>query len=107
MEVFVFILIAAELSKRFVREPMEKLRVMNRKIQLIWDFRGQEAIPTAQHHRRHLEEYLLANPYTINVMGVEKVSDFYAIAYMVVEEVDMIGFRDALKPHRAQVYEEK
>jgi hypothetical protein len=29
----------------------------------------------------------------------------HAIAFMVVEEKDMITVRDALKPHRGEVYE--
>ena len=28
----------------------------------------------------------------------------YAIAFMVVEEKDMIAVRDTLKPHRGEVY---
>ena len=30
---------------------------MNRKIKLIWDFRGQEAQKIAEHHAIHLEEF--------------------------------------------------
>jgi hypothetical protein len=28
----------------------------------------------------------------------------HAIAFLVIEEKDMIPFRDALKPHRGEVY---
>ena len=31
----------------------------------------------------------------------------YAIAFLVVEEADMITFRDALRPHRGEVFEQK
>ena len=38
------------------------------------------------------------------VTGFEVLNDMYAIAFMVVEEKDMIFVRDALKPHRGEVY---
>ena len=79
---------------------------MNRKIQLIWDFKGKEASLIAKHHKIHLDEYLLSNPYSLNITGTIVESDFSAFAYLVVEEIDMIKFRDILKPHRAQVYEQ-
>ena len=31
---------------------------MSRKIKLIWDFRGEVATKTAEHHDIHLKEYL-------------------------------------------------
>jgi len=31
---------------------------MNRQIKLIWDFRGQAAVKTAEHHEIHLKEFL-------------------------------------------------
>ena len=37
--------------------------------------------------------------------GFEILNKMYAIAFLVVEEKDMITFRDALKPHRGEVYE--
>jgi len=76
----------------------------DRQIKLIWDFRGESAQNTAQHHKKHLEEYILAQNLTFNITGNLKLSDMHAIAYLVVTESEMIAVRDALKPHRGEIY---
>ncbi len=76
-----------------------------RKIKLIWDFRGPAAAKTAEHHDEHIKEFLEAEKYSLNITGFEILNEMYAIAYLVVEEKDMITFRDILKPHRGEVYE--
>ena len=78
-----------------------------RQIKLIWDFRGESAQNTAQHHKKHLDEYILAQNLTLNITGDLTLSDMHAIAYLVVTESEMISVRDALKPHRGEVYSEK
>ncbi len=75
-----------------------------RKIKLIWDFRGEMAAKTAEHHEVHLKEYIEAEKLELNITGFEILNEMYAIAFMVVEEKDMIVVRDALKPHRGEVY---
>jgi hypothetical protein len=75
-----------------------------RKIKLIWDFRGSGAEKTAEHHEIHLKEYIKAEDLSINITGFEVKNELHAIAYMVVEEADMISVRDALRPHRGEVY---
>lgn len=76
-----------------------------RKIKLIWDFKGEAAAKTAEHHEIHLKEYLKTEKYVINITGFEIINEAHTIAYLVVEEKDMITFRDILKPHRAIVFE--
>jgi len=78
---------------------------MNRKIKLIWDFRGEAAAKTAEHHEIHLKEFLETEKYPLQITGFELRNEMHAIAFLVVEEKDMIKFRDALKPHRGEVYE--
>lgn len=78
---------------------------MNRKIKLIWDFRGAAASMTAQHHEIHLKEYLVLNELDLNITGHHDLSEMHSIAFMVVDEEQMINVRDALKPHRGEVYE--
>lgn len=75
-----------------------------RKIKLIWDFRGPAAAKTAEHHEIHLKEFLVMEQHDLQLTGFEILNEIYAIAYLVVEEKDMITFRDALKPHRGEVY---
>ena len=80
---------------------------MSRKIKLIWDFRGEASSKTAEHHEIHLKEYINSENIILNITGFEIISDMYAIAFMVVEEIDMIKVRDVLKPHRGEVYEQQ
>jgi len=75
-----------------------------RKIKLIWDFRGEVAAKTAEHHEIHLKEFIAAEKLELNITGFEILNEIYAIAFMVVEEKEMIAVRDALKPHRGEVY---
>jgi hypothetical protein len=77
--------------------------MMSRKIKLIWDFRGEAAAKTAEHHAIHLKEYLEKEKLTLEKTGFEILNEMHAIAFVVVEEKDMIRFRDALKPHRGEV----
>ena len=77
---------------------------MSRQIKLIWDFRGPVAAKIAEHHEIHLKEYIQTEKITLNITGFEIINDMHAIAFMVVEEANMIVVRDALKPHRGEVY---
>ncbi|PWK17990.1 hypothetical protein [Xanthomarina spongicola] len=77
-----------------------------RKLKLIWDFRGPNSAKTAEHHEIHLKEYITIKNLDTNITGFELINNMHTIAYMVVKEADMKPVRDALKPHRGQVYEE-
>ncbi len=71
-------------------------------IKLIWDFRGQTAAEIAKHHALHLQEFLDAKNYTTYKAEFERITEFIAIAYIVVPKAEMLFFRDALKPHRGE-----
>lgn len=75
-----------------------------RKLKLIWDFRGPDASKIAEHHEIHLKDYIQLENLNINITGVENLSDIHSIAFLVVNEAEMKPIRDALKPHRGQVY---
>lgn len=75
-----------------------------RKIKLIWDFRGQAASKTAEHHEIHLKEFIQIEKLSLNITGFTVINDMYAFAFMVVEEKDMITVRDVLKPHRGEIF---
>lgn len=79
---------------------------MERKIKLIWDFRGPMSLKTAQHHEKHLKEYSLAESKEPLITGFEIINDNHTTAFIVVIESQMILYRDKLKPHRGEVYEE-
>ena len=76
-----------------------------RKLKLIWDFRGPDASKIAEHHEIHLKEYIQLEKLSIPITGFEVLNDLHSIAYLVVNEIDMKPIRDALKPHRGQVYQ--
>jgi hypothetical protein len=78
---------------------------MSRKIKLIWEFRGPVSAKTAEHHEIHLKEFIKAEKLPINISGFEIYNEMYAIAFMVVTDENMIAVRDALKPHRGELYE--
>ena len=78
---------------------------MSRKIKLIWDFRGPASEKTAQHHEIHLKEYIAIEKLPIEITGFEVYNEMYAIAFMVVTDENMIKVRDALKPHRGELFE--
>ncbi|CAM2839074.1 hypothetical protein SAMN05444143_101853 [Flavobacterium succinicans] len=78
---------------------------MSRQIKLIWDFRGPASAKTAEHHEIHLKEYIKIEKLPLEITGFQTYGEMHAIAFMVVEERDMIPVRDALKPHRGEVYE--
>ena len=76
---------------------------MNRKIKLIWDFKGSVSLHTAKHHCIHLKEYAAIekiHSYEINHL---EISDMHTIAFMTVDEENMKTVRDALKPHRGEL----
>ncbi len=76
-----------------------------RQLKLIWDFRGPDAKKIATHHEIHLKEYITLEKLPLNNTGIQTFNDMHTIAYMVVPEDLMKPVRDALKPHRGQVYE--
>lgn len=80
---------------------------MSRKIKLIWDFRGPASAKTAEHHEIHLKEFIQAEKLQLNITGFEIYNEIQAIAFMVVTDENMIAVRDALKPHRGEIFSEQ
>ena len=76
---------------------------MNRRIKLIWDFKGAESFKIAEHHCVHLKEFAQIDKLNFYEINSKKISEMHSLAYIVVDEADMIIFRDALKPHRGEV----
>lgn len=76
---------------------------MNRKLKLIWDFRGSASQKTAEHHCIHLKEYAEIEKLHYYNIDFSVISEMHSIAFIVVDEIDMKTYRDALKPHRGQL----
>lgn len=79
---------------------------MSRKIKLIWDFRGSTAAQTAVHHEKHLKEFIETEQLELNITGHVQLTEMHSLAFLVVNENEMIKVRDMLKPHRGEIYEE-
>ncbi|SFN73023.1 hypothetical protein SAMN04487989_10368 [Bizionia echini] len=77
-----------------------------RLLKLIWDFRGPDALKIAEHHEIHLKEYITRENLDLEITGFKAENDLHAIAFLVVQEDQMKPIRDALKPHRGQLYTE-
>ena len=76
---------------------------MNRKLKLIWDFKGEDGYETAKHHHYHLHEFAAARDLYFYEIDFLELNEFHSIAYIIVDEVDMKIYRDALKPHRGEI----
>ncbi|TDU34447.1 hypothetical protein BXY82_2769 [Gelidibacter sediminis] len=78
-----------------------------RKLKLIWDFKGPDGLKIAEHHAKHLQEFAEIENYKHMPIGFEALTDVHAIAFLIIPEDQMKPLRDALKPHRGQVYSEE
>lgn len=76
------------------------------KVKLIWDFRGQDSLKMAEHHAIHLNEFIAKEKLENCVGGFEPQSEMIASAFLVCPREQMITLRDALKPHRGELYED-
>ena len=76
---------------------------MDRKIKLIWDFKGATSQKTAEHHCIHLKEFSQIEKLHFYDIDFSVISEMHTIAFITVDEIDMKTFRDALKPHRGQL----
>lgn len=76
---------------------------MDRKLKLIWDFRGPASQKTAEHHCIHLKEFSAIEKLNFHQIDFSILSEMHTIAFIIVDEVDMKVYRDALKPHRGQL----
>lgn len=71
-------------------------------IKLIWDFKGQASKQIATHHAIHLNEFIEKEKLQNMRSGVEEINEFYHIAFLIVDNQDMLAMRDALRPHRGE-----
>lgn len=76
---------------------------MNRKLKLIWDFRGPASKKTAEHHCIHLKEFAVIEKLHFYEIDFSVISEMHTTAFITVDEVDMKIYRDTLKPHRGQL----
>ena len=75
---------------------------MEKRIKVIWDFRGPAAEKTAIHYELHLKEYLKLHGLTDFGSGIDQKSPVHTIAFMVVESSALEQVKQDLKPHRGE-----
>ena len=76
---------------------------MNRKIKLLWDFRGPDAKETAVHHTIHLKEFAIIEKLNFHEIEIQEKNPMLCSAFIIVDEKDMKTYRDALKPERGEI----
>ena len=76
---------------------------LERKIKLLWDFRGPDALETAKHHTIHLKEFATIENLQFHEIDVKELNTMLCTAFIIVNESDMKVYRDALKPHRGEL----
>lgn len=75
------------------------------KAKLVWNFSGEGAIKTAQHHVVHLKEYAQAENLEVIQFGTEQQTQFTASAFMIVQKDLVTQLRASLKPHQGFLVE--
>lgn len=78
---------------------------MDRKIRLIWDFYGGDATGTAEHHTRHLVQFMEREKLELLNSGTNSAEEYHTLAYITVWEKDVKILRDTLRPNRAIIVE--
>ena len=76
---------------------------MNRKIRLLWDFRGPDALETAKHHVVHLKEFAQKEKLFFYESSTIENSPYFYSAFIIINESNLTIYKKALKPHRGTV----
>ena len=69
-------------------------------VKLVWNFSGEGALKTAEHHLIYLKEYTEREKVEVIEFGTQKQSEFTAIAFMIVVKDLVPPLRESLKPHK-------
>lgn len=72
------------------------------KIKLIWDLRSIDAKEVAEHHVKHVNEYIEKKGIENTSAACTEVFPHYYVAYIITTKKYMIQLRDDLKPHRGE-----
>ena len=78
---------------------------MKKKIKLIWQFSGMDALKIADHHLVHLNEYILREEIDVIDKGTELINDFSSISFIIVDKSVVEKLSVALKPHKGFIVE--
>lgn len=73
-------------------------------IQFVWDYYGDPAAKTAEHHSIHLQEFAQERKLKKQQSGYQKINENHFIAYLLLVESEAVELKDILKPHRAFIH---
>lgn len=72
------------------------------KIKLIWDMRSIDAKEVAEHHAKHLNEYIQSKNIENTTVDCTEIFPHYYVVFILTTKNYMIQLRDDLKPHRGE-----
>ena len=78
---------------------------MNKKVKLIWNFNGIDALKIADHHLVHLNEYISREEIDVIDSGTELINEFSSISFIIIDNSLVEKLRAALKPHKGFIVE--
>jgi len=67
---------------------------------MLWDFHGPRAERTAEHQRKHRDEFVVEDAVEQVESGVEQLSEQHWAAFMIVAESQVEALRASLRPQR-------
>ena len=73
---------------------------MENKIRLVWDFRGSDALKTAEHQLTHLVEFMVKENISYLNKSSAQISELQSICWIIIKESDLDLVKKRLKPHR-------
>ncbi len=79
---------------------------MTERVKLLWDFKGPNALKTAEHHVIHLNEFIISEKIDNSFTKVSTLSSNHTVAEMIVPNRYMNDLRARLKPTRGQLFNE-
>jgi len=62
-------------------------------------------LETAKHHCIHLKEFAQIESLSFYEVENKQLNEMHSVAFIIVDEVNMKTYRDALKPHRGELAE--
>jgi len=73
---------------------------MKKKVKLVWQFYGMDALKIAEHHLVHLNEYIQTEKIVVTDKGTELINELSAVSFIVVEDSLVKKLRIALNPQK-------
>ena len=73
---------------------------MKKKVKLVWQFYGMDALKTAEHHLVHLNEYIQTEKIVVTDKGTELINELSSVSFIVVEDSLVKELRIALNPQK-------